>query len=207
MAKIHDDFYFNNFIESAQIASEAAQLLKNVLVHFDPATLPDEKARLHEIEHKGDDKRHELTQAVTKAFITPIERDDLLRISQNLDDVTDSIEDVVIHIYMNNITSIRPDSIEFADIIIHCCDALAEMMREFPKFKKSRRLQDLIVEINHQEELGDDKYVSCMRALHTDPKDAIEVISWREIYDFLENCCDTCENVADIVEGIAIGNT
>ena len=54
---------------------------------------------------------------------------------------------------------------------------------------------------------GDEKYLNCMRNLHTACNDPIEIIAWREIYDIFERCCDTCENVADIVEGITIGNS
>ena len=62
-------------------------------------------------------------------------------------------------------------------------------------------------EINRLEEVGDDLYVACMRNLHTTSTDPLEIIAWREIYEFFEKCCDTCENVADIIESIVIGNT
>jgi len=46
-----------------------------------------------------------------------------------------------------------------------------------------------------------------MRRLHTTPTDPLEIIAWREIYEFFEKCCDTCENAADIIESIIIGNS
>jgi uncharacterized protein Yka (UPF0111/DUF47 family) len=121
--------------------------------------------------------------------------------------VTDAIEDILIRIYMTNITTIRPDSIDFADLVIHCCCTMKEMLCEFANFKKSKKLKDLIIELNRLEEVGDEKYLNCMRNLHTACNDPIEIIAWREIYDIFERCCDTCENVADIVEGITIGNS
>ena len=202
-----DNFYYNNFVESAAVSCEAAVMLKDILSTFSVDTLPENKVRLHEIEHKGDDKRHEMTNVLVRAFITPLEREDILKLSQLIDDVTDCIEDILIRIYINNVTSIRPDSIEFADILIRCCVAMKEMLEEFPNFKKSKKLNELIIEINNLEELGDDMYVNCMRKLHTTSTDPFETIAWREIYEFFEKCCDTCENVADIIESIAIGNT
>ncbi len=193
MFKKTEDFYFNNFVESATISCEAAVLLKEVLTDFDVNTLSTEKNKLHEIERKGDDKRHEMIRALVRAFITPIERNDLLKLSQNLDDVTDSIEDIIIHIYINNITHIRPDTFEFLEIVIKCCGAMKEMMQEFSNFKKSKKLKELIIEINRLEELGDDMYVKCMRNLHTTSTEPLEIIVWREIYDFFEKCCDACE--------------
>ena len=207
MSKKADRFYFDNFVESAEVSCEAAEKLKEVLTNFSVETLPENKVLLHEIEHKGDDKRHEMTKAIMRAFITPIERDDILKLSQYIDDVTDSIEDIIIRIYINNVTSIRPDSIEFADLVIRCCKAMKEMLEEFHHFKKPKKLKEHIIEINRLEEEGDDMYVKCMRNLHTTTKDPLEIIAWREIYEFFEKCCDTCENVADIVESIIIGNS
>lgn len=207
MSKKTDDFYYDNFVESASIACEAAQMMKDVIVDFNDSTLAEKKTQLHEIEHKGDLKKHEMTSALMRAFITPIERDDILSLSQNIDDVTDSIEDIIIHMYINGITRIRQDSIEFADIIIHLCFAMKEMLNEFRNFKKSKTMESLIIEINRLEEVGDDKYMETMRRLHVEEKDPLVVIAWREIYEYFEKCCDACEDVADIVEGIAIGNT
>lgn len=207
MSKKMDRFYFDNFVESAHVSCEASKMLKNVLSNFDVATLAESRVALHEIEHKGDSKRHEMTAVIVRAFITPIEREDILKLSQYIDDVTDSIEDILIRIYINNVTQIRPDSLEFMDIVIKCCEAMEEMLKEFHNFKKSKKLNELIIEINRLEEVGDDLYVACMRNLHTTSTDPLEIIAWREIYEFFEKCCDTCENVADIIESIVIANS
>ena len=107
---------------------------------------------------------------------------------------------------MCNVQAIRPDAIEFADLVIECCEAMQKLVEEMPNFKKSKTLEDLIVEINRLEELGDDLYARSMRALHTSNTDPLDVVVWREIYAYFEKCCDGCEHVADIVEGICIGN-
>lgn len=206
MAK-KDSFYYQNFVDSAEVSCEAARALKDILRNFRVDTLQQKRAELHEIEHKGDSKRHEMTGVLVRAFITPIEREDILRLSQYIDDVTDCIEDILIHIYINNVQSIRPDSLDFADLLIQITEATKKMLQEFPNFKKPKKLTELIIEINRLEELGDDLYVDCMRRLHTTSYDPLEIIAWREIYEFFEKCCDTCENVADIIESIAIGNT
>jgi len=207
MSKKADGFYFNNFVESAEVSCDAARMLKDILCNFSVAALPENRVKLHEVEHRGDDKRHEMTAVIVRAFITPIEREDILKLSQLIDDVTDSIEDILIRIYINNVTRIREDSIEFIDIVISCCQAMKDMLCEFHNFKKSKKLNEHIIEINRLEELGDDMYVECMRRLHTTSTDPLEIIAWREIYEFLEKCCDTCENVADIIESIVIGNS
>ncbi len=69
-----------------------------------------------------------------------------------------------------------------------------------------RMIADYIVEINQLEEEGDRLYVAAMKALHTISENPLDVIVWRGLYDTLENVCDQCEDVADLVEAITIGN-
>lgn len=206
MASKADSFYFNNFVDSAAIACEAAEMLKNVLTNYSPDTLEEQMKQLHEVEHKGDSKRHEITAVLVRAFITPLEREDILKLSQGIDDVIDSVEDIVIHLYINNVKEIRKDSLEFADVVISCCRSMKQIMEEFHNFKKSKTLSQLTVELNRLEELGDDLYIKSMRTLHSTSTDPMEVMAWHEIYIYFEKCCDACELVADIVESITIGN-
>ncbi len=46
-----------------------------------------------------------------------------------------------------------------------------------------------------------------MRELHTGDFDPLTVISWRDVYTFLEYCADSCEFVADTVESIVMKNS
>ena len=50
-------------------------------------------------------------------------------------------------------------------------------------------------------------FIDSMRRLHTEVTDPLEIIAWREIYNFLEKCCDACEHVADAVESVIMKNT
>ncbi len=207
MAKKGDEFYFENFIACAGCACRAAQMLEEVLVNFDAASLPKKLEALHEIEHEGDEKKHEMLDTLLHAFITPIEREDIISLNQNIDEVTDSLEDVLLRVYISNVTKIRPEAIEFTKIIIRCCDTLQKIMNEFSNFKKSKALHPLIIEVNALEEEGDRLFISSMRKLHTDCKDPLEIIAWRDIFIYLEKCADACEHVADVVEGVVMKNS
>ena len=207
MSKKSDSYYFQNFIECVECGCQAAKMLEDNLNHFDTGLLQDKLDELHRIEHDADKKKNEMMAVLVKAFITPIEREDIILLSQSIDEVTDKIEDVLIRIYINNVQQIRPEALAFIKVIIRCCEALKEVMEEFADFRKSKTLHGLIIEINALEEEGDRLFIESMRKLHAEVTDPIEIIAWREIYVYLEKCCDACEHVADVVESDIMKNT
>ena len=207
MAKKSDNYYFENFIQCVECGCQAAMMLEENLANFDVNRLSENLDELHKIEHDADKKKHEMMGVLVKAFITPIEREDIILLSQCIDEVTDQIEDVLIRIYINNVHTIRPEALQFTKVIIRCCKVLKEIMEEFANFKKSKTLHGLIIEINALEEEGHRLFIDSMRRLHTEVTDPLEIIAWREIYNFLEKCCDACEHVADAVESVIMKNT
>ena len=56
--------------------------------------------------------------------------------------MTDTIEDVMIRLYINNIRMIRPDAEAFAHLITRCCKA-SRLMEEFKNFKSQKAFMDL----------------------------------------------------------------
>ncbi len=206
MAKKQDSYYFDNFSACAEYSLQAAELLGEIMKNFSVASLGEYADKMHKIEHAADMKKHELTEVLIKAFITPIDREDIIEVSHNLDDLTDKIEDVVIRLYCNNVTFIRPDALELTDTVIKLCREVNALMHEFKDVKHSKGLKEHIININDLEESADKLYINAMHDLHTEA-DVMTVIAWRDIYTYLEKCSDTAEHVADIVESVIMKNS
>ena len=205
--KKKDYAYFQAFTQAVDYSCQAAEILKNTLTYFDTDKLNDRLKDVHGVEHAADLGKHEMMSELARAFITPIEREDILELMQELDDVTDDIEDVLIRTYIFHILSIREDALRFADIISRCCGEMLKMMKEFRDFRKSKTIHEMIVTINDLEEEGDRLYTEAVRRLFMHSKDPIELMVWREIFDRMEKCCDACEHVANIVESIIMKNS
>ena len=177
------------------------------MANFDVEKMADQMEAIHTIEHAADMEKHELLNTLIKAFITPIDREDIILLSQNIDDLTDNIEDVLIRIYYNNIRTIHPDALELMRIVCRCCEAVKVMMEEFADFRHSKKLHEQIIKINSMEEEADKVYIDSMHRLHTNCTDPMTVMTWREIYSYLEKCADACEHVADTVESVIMKNS
>lgn len=202
-----DKFYFDNFAASAALSKKAAAYLLTCLENYDPKNLRPMLAQMHEIEHSADGKKHEMNDALAKAFVTPVDREDLDLLSHRIDDVTDQIEEVLQAFYINNIQTVNPAAIEFATRIVNACELLCALMAELENFKKSKVIHDLIVKLNDVEEDCDKLYLTSMRELSKNTTDVLHILFWRDIYASLEACADACEHVSECVRTVIMKNT
>ena len=202
-----DKFYFENFKEGAALSKKAALYLVECLKNYNPDEIEVMIKKMHEIEHTADIKKHEMNDALAKAFVTPVDREDLDMLSHNLDQVTDKIEEIMQKFYIYNIQSVEPNVIEFAEKLVSSCELICELMGEFENFKRSKKLRELIVALNDAEEECDKLFLSSMRQLTKNSVDVLTTISWRKIYECFESCADACEHVGNCVGTVIMKNT
>lgn len=205
MAKA-DRFYFENFLAAADCCCKSATYLQECLSNYDHANIKTMLEKMHELEHSADGVKHEMTAVLAKAFVTPLEREDLALISANIDEVADFIEEVLQRIYVNRIQTIMPEAIQFAGMIVECCEMMKEMLSELQNFKKPKKLREMIIALSHKEEECDRLYLEASLKAIDYSDDVMSVIFWREIFDKLEKCADACEHVGDSIETIVMKN-
>ncbi|MDO4566261.1 MAG: DUF47 family protein [Oscillospiraceae bacterium] len=207
MSAKSDRYYFENLLAAAGCSCEAARHLVACLSDYRAGDLKAMLDAMHEYEHAGDQKKHEMSSSLARAFVTPLDREDLALLSQNIDDVTDSIEEVLQLFYMYGIKNVPEDAVIFARKISECCELMTEMLGEFANFKKPEKLHGLVVDINHMEEECDSLFIESTAMLGERCSDPLEIISWREIYKKMEQCADACEHVGDCVETVVMKNS
>ena len=205
MAK-SDRFYFENYAAAAECCGKAAAYLQKCLTNYDYANIRTMLEEMHAIEHEADGVKHEMTATLAKAFVTPMEREDMAQISANIDEVADFIEEVLQRIYVNRIQTVMPEAIEFAAKIVECCDMMKDMLAELVNFKKPKKLHEMIIALSHKEEECDQLYLEATLKAADFSSDVLTVIFWREILDKLEKCADACEHVGDSIETIVMKN-
>ena len=208
MKKQRTNEYFEGFVSGMESACKAAEYLESVVEHYDPEKLNEQVEEMHKIEHEADLNKHALMQKLAKEFITPIEREDIILLLQQIDNVTDFIEDVVRKMFMYNAKSMRVEALEFATIIKQCCYESRDALKEMPGFQKSSaRLAEAIVKVNDFEEQGDRLYCAAMRRLYSENAEPLERITWTKLFDWMEACCDACEDVMESVELVVLKNS
>lgn len=208
MAKQRSNEYFEGFVLGMESACKAAEYLENLVEHYDPEKLGEQIDEMHAIEHQADLNKHKLMHKLAKEFITPIEREDIILLLQQIDNVTDFIEDVVLKMFMYNAKSMRHEALQFASIIKQCCYESRDALKELPGFQKnSDRLALAIIRVNDFEEQGDRLYCAAMRRLYCENAESLERITWTKLFDWMEACCDACEDVMESVELVVMKNS
>ncbi len=208
MAKSKRNDYFALLTEQAAFCVQAAELLEESLAQFDADKTNAVHHQMHEIENNADLLHHDILKKLYAEFITPIDQDDILRLVQIIDDVTDALDEVTLDLYMYNIRTLPKGADAFAKLVSTCVRSLHAAISELKNFKKPEQLRAHIIEMNNAESEADTIYTDAIRNLFTTENiDPGMLISSHKVLDSLENCCDLCEHAADTIEQIIIGNT
>jgi uncharacterized protein len=198
--------YFEMFVKSAAIARDAS--LKLQAAFADGEVNISELKLIKDLEHDGDIHFHNCLKVIDVAFITPIDRSDLVDVLNGIENVTDSIESIANSFYMMCITSSSDYMRKFVDLLVLSCERQLELMIELKRLKKNiKNINNLIIEINRLEEEGDRTYSDSMRNMFEFEKDPIAIIKNKELYQLFECAIDCCEDVADMVENIIVTKT
>ena len=207
MARKKQYNYFNTMELLAENAHLAAEHLETIFENYNAEELIENSEVIHQLEKKNDLLVDELTNQLYDAFITPIDREDILIISECLDDIIDSINSMTYLLENLVVTTIRPETQTFSAFVSRAAKGVHLAMIEFPKFKNSKKLKQLILEVNEIESEGDLLYSRLKKQLFSEEKDLLEIIKWKEIYDCFESIINDTERVVDILAGMIIKNT
>ena len=138
MAK-SDKFYFENYVACTTLAKQAAAYLVECLENYNADQLEDMIKQMHVYEHNADIKKHEMNETLAKAFVTPVDREDLDMLSQQMDNVLDILEEVLQKMYIYDIKEIEPAAITYAKHLVKACDLLGEIMVSSKTSRSPRR--------------------------------------------------------------------
>jgi predicted phosphate transport protein (TIGR00153 family) len=194
--------FFDLFEESARNVVRASHALKQLVDKWEH--LEACFAEITEFEHRGDSITHEIIALLNRAFITPFDREDINLLAHSVDDVVDFIDSAADAMSLYKVEPPGERAKELADIIVQGAE---EMEKAIPMLRSHKELKNILprcVEINRLENMADRVYRSALAELFDNTTDLARVIQWREIYLHMETATDRCEDVADVLEGVAL---
>lgn len=201
--------YFETFMLQAQAAHKEAGVLVEVAENFTTAeAISEYLPRAHEIEHEADQLNHAVMRAIDVDFMTPFDREDIIILTNALDEIVDGIEEVIQLFYLFDVHFMHRDVIPMARLLEKSTAALSEAMGGFKDFKKFGHFLEVMDKVDEVEEEVDAKYMEVMHNLFTeDRENAVRVMVWKDIFEHIEDCADRCDDAAQIMGSIILKNS
>ena len=196
------DREFLDLVEQAGAnAVRAATLLDELLGGF-----PETHRLTRDIvvcEQDGDRLTHALVKRINQSFVTPIDRDDILRLSSALKDIVDYIEEAADYLTLYRIEAPMTQAQELARVLL---DATRQIDSAIPRMREFKSISSHTVEVHRLEHEGDRIVRGAIAALFEGGIDPMVVIRWKDIFELLEDAIDATERAAFVLEGIVIKN-
>ncbi|WP_188456330.1 DUF47 domain-containing protein [Virgibacillus oceani] len=171
----------------------------------DTDTLREFANTIKQYESEADDKVHQVIKDLNQAFITPIEREDIMQLTMNLDDIIDGMEEFSAMMDIYQIVSSDDFMDRFTDNILKCSKEILASMHLIAN-NGLKDVEQHAIKIKEYESNCDDLYRKSLKNLFQTEKDSIKVIQYKEIYETLEEIADYCQDVASTLQSIIMKN-
>jgi len=197
------EFFFpkkRDFLKMLADQSEKTLSGMRALRDFMKEPSPANAGRVKEIETEADELRYLLINELNRAFVTPIDREDIFALSRAVDDIIDygqrTVEEINPHLfyctfYMQRMVEVLLGATEnINQAILALKKPCPAILKYLLRTKKAE---------NHIEHLYHEALVELFKS-----KDTIRILKIRELYRHLSNSADRCDEAANIISDIVI---
>jgi uncharacterized protein Yka (UPF0111/DUF47 family) len=137
-------------------------------------------------------------------FVTPLDHEDVQRLATTLDDVMDHIDAAGDLFVLHKIEQPFPDLKAQTDVLVRAAGVTRQALETLPRYSD---LPPFWVEVNRLENEGDQIYRRATATLFSGDYKAMDVLKLKEVIDEIEAATDRLEDVANVLEGIALKHT
>lgn len=202
--KPREEKFFNYFDEIAQAISEAADILKEFLENqSDPIANLE---MINAVDERGSLTMNKVMDQINNSFITPFDREDILSLARELSNVLDHIHGTMEKIVIYKAGQPKESYVLKLALVLQ--EAALEIKSAVGKLPDVRGSQNAIIDscekIRSYEHEGDYLYRAGIAVLFENGRNVIDIIKWKEIYEHLETTLDYCENVSNVLKGVAV---
>lgn len=202
--KPRDERFFNYFNQLSDAILEATEILKRF---FENPQEPTETLdMIKEVEERGDQILSTVMTKINSSFVTPFDREDILLLARELNNVLDHIQGTMEKVIIYKAG--RPKDVNVLKLV-HVLQAAAEEIKitidKLPEIRdKHQEIIESCERIRSYEHEGDYLYRAGIALLFENTENVVYIIKWKEIYEHLETTLDYCENVSNLLKGIAV---
>lgn len=197
-----DVTFYDLFTRQAECICEMSDLFHDLVHNYE--NLEEKLQRIHQLERKGDELYSDISRRVASTFVTPLDREDIHRLADHLDDILDYIQAAAARMHLFRVDRPLPKLLQMADLVPRCAEVLKAAIHRLPRFED---LSELRQQMHDYESRGDWLNREAVAELFEGCRevgDVVDLIKWKEIIETTENALDRFEDVFDVLETVVI---
>jgi predicted phosphate transport protein (TIGR00153 family) len=198
--------FTTQFCDQATCIVEAALELRDMVDH---QTISTDKhvASIRAIEKRADAVARKIFIGANRTFQAPIDREDILLLAHDLDDVVDLIEDTAKGIQRYSVTAFAEEMRSMVDAVVESAELLKTVMPYLDSITREHKTIFSVCEkIGHIEQSADESFDAGLsrirKELGSGVLDAIGYIDRKELYELIERVVDKCDDVANVIQTV-----
>ncbi|PTA68370.1 DUF47 domain-containing protein [Deinococcus arcticus] len=199
--------FSEKFAAAARNAHATAQALVDLLENY--TDVEAKVQRVRDLEHEGDRLTGEVTNLLAESFIVPFDREDIISLNSELDDLVDDMEDAARKLSLYGVQRPLPQMAQLARVVEQQCALLAQVMPLLEQSSKLGELTRITREIRALEDQADTISDEVQRHLYDGVQDVpgmIRAMRGGEIVALIEDASDQAQRVAKTIESILLKN-
>ena len=197
--KKKNNYFYDSFTNLMDYAIKTMSILTKGLEDFENVNLLELKNNVHTVEHEADILKHEYEEKLAKEFITPIDREDIFVLYDNIDDLIDSIDEVSYKLYLRNYTELPKNLNIMIDKSFEAIKSLKDIFVHFRDIDKKSIMDPLINKVIVIEEEMDKIYEENVHDLYVESSDYDKNRFFEKVYSYFEYITDKCRDVCKTI--------
>jgi predicted phosphate transport protein (TIGR00153 family) len=181
----------------------AAELVRNYADEPRRAALIQQ---IGDVERRADKITYETVQLLHSTFITPFDRNDIHRLISSMDDILDLIQDAAESMHLFDIQTLPPEALRMAELLDACCTRVQSAVGLLSSMDNATKALELSHQIDGLESDADAVMRSGISKLFREEADVRQLIKHKNVYEYLENAIDKCQDVANVIEAVVVEN-
>ena len=200
-----DEKFFDEIEELATTVADAAKALVEVTRNFPSVEMQVQK--IEEQDKRADEVAQAALERLDQAFITPLDREDILHLISDLYSVVETIAGFAKRVTLYGFDRVDEDLADQVEILSKVADCLEEVMRRLRKDHRLKTLNGQLKELHQLERRADDHRVEFLGRLFQGNPEPLEVMKKKELHDLMETAIGNCENVSRTLQRVVLKNS
>src|SRR5881227_908723 len=203
----HDTKFYDLLEASAQQADTSVHHLVDLLAKIDNHDTQRNLAAF--AESRREDKRitQQLTEELTKTFITPLEREDIQELAASLYKIPKTVEKIGERMLISPQDLPKVSFGRQVELLDRAAETVLAMVKQLRKGMNVGTAREMNAKLQTIEGDADELELELLRDLYQGHYDPKHIIFLRDLYELLEKVIDRCRDAGNVVLQVVLKNT